>query len=162
MLEDGSCESLGTRTLPIGRDDCCPSEPPDGMMSCGVRPSVRVGRASASETLPAAVALSDVSFFNDSADDDDDDECGVPGAFQHTLAIIKPEAARLMYKIEAIMERNGFVVKTVIFFFVFSDSERGKRIMFRTPTYNYVCVIFTMTVFCFFSFYTFHGVEVLR
>jgi len=55
------------------------------------------------ETIPDI--LSDVSFFDDSDDDD--------AEFQCTLAIIKPEAARLMYKIESIMERNGFIIKTV-------------------------------------------------
>ncbi|VVC35976.1 Nucleoside diphosphate kinase-like domain,Nucleoside diphosphate kinase,Dpy-30 [Cinara cedri] len=51
------------------------------------------------------VTLSDVSLFGDSEVEADGGH-----KFQRTLAIIKPEAVHLMYKIECVMERNGFIV----------------------------------------------------
>lgn len=97
----GDCDSLGTRSLPE-RDPRPISESAvcfDGLASAN---------ASHSETLPA-VAFSDVSFFRDDSAAENDDE----RAFRYTLAIVKPEAARHMFKIETLMTRNGFIVKTV-------------------------------------------------
>lgn len=90
MPGDGRCGSSDTRSA--GRDDHAGGSASDDGHRSG-------------ETLPP-VGRSDVSFFGD----DDDDG---PGPLQYTLALVKPEAAHLMYKIEAVVERNGFVVITV-------------------------------------------------
>lgn len=127
MLRDvyGSHDSLGTKTLPEQRDSMGEKTLADERDSLGTKtvpwsvdPSATSSSdcGNASGTGALRVYLSDVSFFDYSPDDDDDDEPGHRaggGPPQATLAIIKPEAAHLMYKIESLMERNGFVVKTV-------------------------------------------------
>lgn len=99
MFRD-SYDSLGTRSLP-GRDRSSPSSPICFMSHAGRRENAS-GQISGHETLP--VSFSDVPLFD--GDDDDDGE----RTFQYTLAIIKPEVARLMYKVECVMAQNGFIV----------------------------------------------------
>jgi hypothetical protein len=103
MLKD-SYDSLGTRSLPE-------SDRSTLSRDCDVknntwRENESHSQVSDRETLP--VTFSDVSFFRDSDAEDIDSR-----VFQRTLAIIKPEVARLMYKIENIMARNGFIIITV-------------------------------------------------
>lgn len=116
MFQD-NCSSLGTRSLP-DHDRSSPSSSICSASGAG-RPESKSGQVSGYETLP--VSFSDVPLFN--SDDDDDD--GGNQTFQCTLAIIKPEVVQLMYKVECVMEQNGFIVKTVC-----------------TPTHN----LFTQTV----------------
>jgi hypothetical protein len=117
MFQDSS-DSLGTRSLP-GLDQSSPS-----LSVCSTTAELRrsaSGRVSGYEKLP--VSLSDVPFFNDDEDDGDQE-------FQCTLAIIKPEVAQLMYKVECIMAQNGFIIKTVcdtFFFQVHGDVFRRKN-----------------------------------
>jgi len=99
MFED-SYNSLGTRTLP-GRDRSSPSSPVCSTSRAGRQESAS-GQVSGHESLP--VLFSDVLLF----DGDDDD--GGKRTFQYTLAIIKPEVTRLMYKVECVMAQNGFIV----------------------------------------------------
>lgn len=99
----GSRDSLGTRTLGgRGNNEKC--------FQNNFGPSSLHGHARFSNPktrLP--VTLSDVSFFGDS-----DAETDAGRKFQRTLAIIKPEAAHLMYKIECFMAQNGFIVIKVL------------------------------------------------
>lgn len=105
MLNNNSCDSLGTRTLPIcdqsvtSQSECTVND--DCWEGNGS------GRVSKLEILP--VNFSDVSIFGDY--DNEVDEGG--NTFECTLAIIKPEIAHLMYKVESIIQKNGFIIKTV-------------------------------------------------
>lgn len=105
MLKD-SCDSLGTRSLPEAdhstSTDCDVGD--DAWQE-----NAFLDQGSEQETLP--VAFSDMSFFHESDTEDSH-------AFQHTLAIIKPEVAKYMYKFESVMARNGFVIITVCAFIV--------------------------------------------
>lgn len=94
-----SCDSLGTKRLP---ERATPANDYGGQLQ--QQPST--SSCQSAETIYAH-GLSDVSFFDDS------DSVAAGGGTESTLAIIKPEAARLMYKIESVMERNGFIIKTV-------------------------------------------------
>lgn len=107
MLKD-SCDSLGTRSLPESNRSTSPD--------CDAENDTWLEDESQSrvldrETLP--VTFSDVSFFRKSDAEDNDSH-----AFQRTLAIVKPEVARFMYKIESVMARNGFIIITVCAFIV--------------------------------------------
>jgi len=99
MFRD-SFESLGTRTLP-GRDQFSPPSSICSTNSAGRRESAS-GQVSGHESLP--VLFSDVPLFDGNYDD------GGERTFQYTLAIIKPEVTRLMYKVECVMAQNGFIV----------------------------------------------------
>lgn len=100
MLRDDS-ESLGTRSLPgCGQSWSSPSV----CSTIAEQQNTVYGLVSSHEMIP--VSLSEVSFFNEDEDDED-------RAFQCTLAIIKPEIANLMYKVECIMAQNGFIIKEV-------------------------------------------------
>ncbi|CAH1716183.1 unnamed protein product [Aphis gossypii] len=98
MFRDGS-DSLGTRSLP-GREQSWSSS--SVCSTIAEQQNTAYDLVSSHEILP--VSLSDVSFFNEDEDDRD-------RAFQCTLAIIKPEIANLMYKVECIMAQNGFIIK---------------------------------------------------
>lgn len=108
-----SAESLGARSVPsLDRSSSPECEP-----NCE-----RVGTDSS-----MAATLTDEPLFESRG-----------RKFEHTLAIIKPEAARLMYKVEAIFARKGFIVIAVrtrfalittlqrvdVFFFFFNKRVR--------------------------------------
>lgn len=107
MLKD-SCDSLGIRSLPVSNRSTLSLE--CDVENNGWRENESRSQISDREILP--VTFSDVSFFRESDAEDDS------RAFQRTLAIVKPEVARLMYKIENIMARNGFIIITVCTFIV--------------------------------------------
>lgn len=105
MILKDSCDSLGTRWLP--------ERTTDRSVNCDDVSQSPMSALSSDRRRRSEMVLdenSDESIFVDS-DLESDGDGGVKS--QCTLAIIKPEAARLMYKIESVMERNGFIVKTV-------------------------------------------------
>lgn len=103
MFRD-SCYSLGTRSLPD--QDRSSKSSSICSASCARLPESASCQISGYETLP--VSFSDVPLFGGDYDDDGGDQ-----TFQCTLAIIKPEVVQLMYKVECVMEQNGFIIKTV-------------------------------------------------
>lgn len=92
----GSHNSLGTRTLGGrgSKEECFQN-------NFGTSSLRRISNSDI--RLPAN--FSDVPFF---ADPDAETDGG--RKYQRTLAIIKPEAAHLMYKIECVMAQNGFII----------------------------------------------------
>ncbi|KAL5234264.1 hypothetical protein ACI65C_001674 [Semiaphis heraclei] len=102
MFRD-SCYSLGTRSLPD--QDRSSKSSSICSASCARLPESASCQISGYETLP--VSFSDVPLFGGDYDDDGGDQ-----TFQCTLAIIKPEVVQLMYKVECVMEQNGFIIKT--------------------------------------------------
>lgn len=104
MLKN-DCDSFDTGSLP-DRDD---RESDCSALSRYELKSADISGISDLEIVPAAI--SDVSFFNDSKTEnlsyDDDD------ALRCTLAVIKPDAIRYMYKIESLMMQKGFVIQMV-------------------------------------------------
>lgn len=105
MLKVNSCNSLGTRTLPVNNQPTSPQSERTVNYNC--QESSGSSRVTELEKLPAN--FSDVSIFGDI--DSKIDEGG--HVFQCTLAIIKPEISHLMYKVENILQQNEFIIKTV-------------------------------------------------
>lgn len=95
-----SDESLGARSLP-GLDRS-PS------------PERQTKRKGVPTGASMEAVITDVPLFHSSRHE-----------FQHTLAIVKPEAARLMYKIETVFAKNGFIVIAVRIRFASTATPRG-------------------------------------
>lgn len=100
----GSCDSLGTKSL-------SESDRPTSSDN-GQRPCEKQSFSQSLEAEKISVTFTDLSIFGDTDNEVDLGDDNLHG-YQYTLAILKPEAAGLMYKIESIMDRNGFIVKTV-------------------------------------------------